>query len=311
MTTTPRLTVGLPTFGEIPEAAGRAGWRWLLDLARQADEAGVDRVIVTDHVVMGRNTHEYSWGRFPQPPDAPWLEPLTVLTAMGAVTERLRLSTGILIAPLRGAGLLAKTAATIDVLTGGRLDLGVGTGWQREEFAAQGLDFGQRGQLLTDTIAACRALWEQSPATFSSATVTFEEDTFCEPRPVQARLPIWFSGVLHRRNLDRIVRLGDGWIPIMGATLDDIRQGVDLLRGSLAEAGRSPDDLSVLAPLVIARNDAGRVDVDRTMASVPELVDAGVTDVRIELRAATTGAYDDTAKAFAQLTDSFRRQIAG
>jgi probable F420-dependent oxidoreductase len=303
----PRLTVGLPTFGQIPDVAGTRGWRWLLDLARQAEDAGVDRVIITDHVVMGRNTHEYSWGKFPQPPDAPWLEPLTVLTAMGAVTERLRLSTGILVAPLRPAALLAKTAATLDVMTGGRLDLGVGTGWQREEFLAEGLDFDRRGEMLTDTVAACRALWEQSPAAFRSETVSFEE-TFCEPSPVQARLPIWFSGVLHRRNVDRIVRLGDGWIPIMGATVDDVRAGVARLREELAAAGRDPGELSVLAPAVLARGGDGRVDVEATLASAPELVAAGVTDVRVELRAATPD-LDDTAKAFTRIAEAFRRAV--
>lgn len=305
--TVPRLTVGLPTFGEIPVAAGSAGWRWLLDLARQAEDAGVDRVIVTDHVVMGRNTHEYAWGTFPQPPEAPWLEPLTVLTAMGAVTERLRLATGILVAPLRPAALLAKTAATLDVLTGGRLDLGVGTGWQREEFLAEGLDFERRGQLLTDTVAACRALWERCPASFHSETVSFEE-VFCEPSPVQRRLPVWFSGVLHRRNVDRIVRLGDGWIPIMGATVDDVRQGAARLRDALAAAGRSPDELSVLAPAVPVRGADGRIDLDATMASVPELVAAGVTEIRTELRAATPD-HADTAAAFTRLAEAFRRHL--
>jgi probable F420-dependent oxidoreductase len=303
--TTPSLTVGLPTFGEIPGAAGPAGWRWLLDLARQAEDAGVDGVVVTDHVVMGRNTHEYSWGRFPQPPDAPWLEPLTVLTAMGAVTQRLRLATSILIAPLRPAALLAKTAATLDVLTGGRLDLGVGTGWQREEFEAEGLDFARRGEMLTDTVAACRALWERSPASFTSGTVAFEE-IFCEPRPVQSPLPIWFSGELHRRNVDRIARLGDGWIPIMGATVEDIRAGVATLHEALAAAGRSPAELAVRAPAVPARDGDGRIDLDATMASVPELVAAGATDVRVELRAAT-GDYQDTAGAFARIVAAFRR----
>src|SRR5207253_3110283 len=106
-------------------------WRGLADVARQAEDAGVDRIVLSDHVVMGRNTHEYKWGRFPQPPDAPWLEPLTILAAMAAVTSSIRLATGILIAPLRPAALLAKTAATIDVLSGGRLDPRGGTGRHR------------------------------------------------------------------------------------------------------------------------------------------------------------------------------------
>ncbi|HEY8546167.1 MAG TPA: TIGR03619 family F420-dependent LLM class oxidoreductase [Acidimicrobiales bacterium] len=301
VTVTPTLTVGLPNFGPRPEA----GWRQLLDLARAAEAAGVDRVVVVDHVVMGRNTHEYAWGPFPYPPEAPWLEPLTVLAAVGAVTERLRLATGILVAPLRPAALLAKTAATVDQLTGGRLDLGVGVGWQREEFDAVGLDFDRRGELLTDVVAACRALWEDLPASFSSAAVRFD-DTFCAPQPVQARLPVLFSGVLHRRNVDRIARLGDGWIPIMGASLDEIRAGVDRLRRALEGAGRDPGALQVRAPVEVARDGGGRPDLDGSMASVPRLVAAGVTDVRVDLRLAP-GAADDPAAACGALVEAFRR----
>jgi probable F420-dependent oxidoreductase len=301
----PRLTVGLQNFGDVPGGSG--SWRVLIDLARQAEDAGVDGVVVVDHVVMGRNTDEYAWGTFPQPPEAPWLEPLTVLTAMGAVTERLRLATGILIAPVRPAAVLAKTAATLDVLTDGRVDLGVGVGWQREEFDAVGLDFARRGELLTDTIAACRALWTDVPASFSSATVSFD-DTFCTPLPVQAPLPIWFSGVLHPRNVDRIVRLGDGWIPIMGATLDDIRAGVVTLRAALEAAGRDPGALQVRAPVIMARGDDGKVDLDATMASVPGLVAAGATEIQANVRQAPAG-YDDAPAAFTQLVDSFRRHL--
>jgi probable F420-dependent oxidoreductase len=268
----------LPNFGSY-----LGDWRGLIDLARQAEDAGVDRVVIPDHVVMGRNTHEYAWGKFPVPPDAPWLEPLTVLTAMAAVTSTIRLSTGILIAPLRPAAYLAKAVATLDVLSGGRVDLGVGTGWQREEYEAEGLDFERRGQLLTDTVAACRALWEETPATFKSASLSFT-DIFCEPKPVQKPLPVWFGGVLHSRNLDRVVRLGDGWIPIMGATLDDIRDSAARLRDEFSRRGRAPESLQVQAPATMARGKDGTWDVAASMASVPTLVQAGATDVHVTLR---------------------------
>src|SRR6185503_9975924 len=174
------------------------------------------------------------------------------------------------------AALLAKTIATLDQLSGGRLDLGVGTGWQREEYDAEGLDFAKRGEMLTDTIGACRALWSQTPAAFSSPTITFD-DIFCEPKPVQPRLPVWFSGTLNQRVLRRVVELGDGWIPIMGASVDDIRDGADRLRAAYEEAGRKPEDLEVQAPAIIARNDDRTFDLDGTLASVPTLVAAGAT----------------------------------
>ena len=275
----PALTVALPTFG----AAPAEGWRAAVELARMAEEAGVDRIVVSDHVVMGTHPEAYTWGRFPVPPDAPWLEPLTVLTAMAMVTSRVRLATGILISPLRPAALLAKTAATLDVLSGGRLDLGVGTGWQREEYDAEGLAFEDRGRLLTDGIAACRALWEHTPATFESESVSLQ-DIYCSPQPAQARLPVWFSGVLHARNLRRVVELGDGWLPIMGATVDEIGADVARLRGAFEEHGRAYDELRVQAPAVFARDGSGAPDLEATLASVPPLVVAGVTDVQVNLR---------------------------
>jgi probable F420-dependent oxidoreductase len=276
----PTLTVMLPTFG----SPLQGDWRLLPELARQAEDAGVDRVAISDHVVMGRNTDAYAWGKFPVPPEAPWLEPLTVLTAMATATSSIRVATDIVIAPLRPAALLAKTVATLDVLSGGRLDLGVGTGWQREEYDAEGLDFARRGQLLTDTVAACRALWESTPASFRSPTVSYT-DIFCEPKPAQSRLPVWFSGVLHDRNERRIVELGDGWIPIMGATVDDIRRGVSRLREAFRRANRSAEDLHVQAPAVLARGDDGRPDLGATLASIPTLLEAGATDIALNLRA--------------------------
>ena len=191
----PTLSVGIPTFGAL---APNGGWRSLLDLGRILEDAGVNRVIVADHVVNGPNVSDYPWGTFPTGPEAHWLEPLAVLTGIASVTEHLRLGTGILIAPLRPAALLAKQVATLDQLSEGRVDLGVGTGWQQAEFDAFGLDFAARGQLLNDTMGACRALWENQPATFTSGSVSFV-DTYCSPPPVQPRLPVWFSGTLHGR----------------------------------------------------------------------------------------------------------------
>jgi probable F420-dependent oxidoreductase len=292
------LSVGVSNFG------GWAGgdWRGLVDVARIAEDAGIDRIVVVDHVVMGRNTDAYLWGRFPVPPEAPWLEPLTVLTAMAAVTTKLRLSTGILIAPLRPAALLAKQVATLDVLSNGRVDLGVGVGWQKEEYDAQGLDFARRGTMLDDTVAACRALWSELPAGFESTTVSFE-DTYCSPQPAQERLPVWFGGSLTDRMLARIVDLGDGWIPIMGATLDDVRDGA----ARLATATSRPLDVQMRATTVMG--DAGKPDPVGTMAGVPELIAAGVTDVTVNL-AAFAPALTDAPAALSALGKAFRAEVS-
>ena len=298
----PQLNLTITTFGTAPGG----DWRALLDLTRQVETAGVDSIVFTDNVVNGPDVADYPWGRFPTGPEADWLEPLTVLTAVAAATERLRLSTGVLVAPLRPAALLAKTVATLDALSGGRVDLGVGTGWQQAEFDAMGLDFDARGQLLTDTVAACRALWEGGPTTFESSTVSLR-DVHCAPRPVQDRLPVWFSGSLHRRNVERIVSLGDGWIPIMGSTDDQIADGARLLAREFDAVGRGerPQVRAAVSPV---RGDDGRPDLHATFAGVPALIDAGVTQVQVGLQAVDP-KLRDVPGATAALVDAFHAAV--
>ncbi len=200
--------------------------------------------------------------------------------------------------------LLAKQAATLDVLSEGRLDLGVGTGWQREEYEAEGLDFAARGQLLTDTIAACKALWRDTPAAIDTPSLSFH-DVYCDPKPRQRDgVPLWIAGTLNVRNLDRLVRYGDAWIPIMGETVEGIATGAQRARDAWADAGRDPDRLQVQAPVRIARGDDNRPDIDRSMESVPELIAAGATDVHVSLPAycrepdAAPAALDAIVTAF-------------
>jgi probable F420-dependent oxidoreductase len=296
----PQLSVGVANYGAT-FAAGE--WRGLLDLGRAADDAGVDRIVIVDHVVMGEHTENYEWGKFPVPPEAPWLEPLAVLSAIAAVTTRVRLATGILIAPLRPAAFLAKQAATLDQLSGGRLDLGVGTGWQREEYDAEGISFEQRGQLLTDSIAACKVLWRDTPAHFDGPTLSFR-DIYCEPKPVQSGgVPLWIAGTLHARNLERIVQHGDAWIPIMGETVAGMAAGVRTISDAWSAAGRDPSGLQVRGTLGIVRGD-----IARSMESVPELLAAGATDVQAPLRAFAREPAD-APKAMAELVRRFAEAI--
>src|SRR5688500_9638822 len=276
MTSPIRLTVSFPTGAFF----GAGSWGRVLDAARLADAAGVDALRLPDHVVMGERPDRYGWGPFPYRVDVPWLEPLTAIAAMAAVTTRVRFCTSILIAPLRPAPLLAKTAATIDVLSGGRIELGVGTGWQREEFEASGVDFERRGQLLTDTVAACRALWAPGAASFASATVNFDR-MWCEPKPVQpGGIPVFFSGTLSARNIGRIVTLGDGWLPIIDATTDDVARDAVLLREKWVAGGRDPGALRIHARLPVVKDASGRPDVARTVAGAGPLIEIGVTDLQ-------------------------------
>jgi probable F420-dependent oxidoreductase len=298
--TRPTVTVGLANYGSLYPPAE---WHRFVDLARAVEDAGVDRLVVVDHVVMGPHTENYVWGTFPVPPEAPWFEPLIVLAAIASATTRVRLATGILIAPLRPAVLLAKQTATLDVLSRGRLDLGVGTGWQREEYDAEGIDFSLRGALLSDTLAACKALWRDTPAAVETSTLSFT-DVYCEPKPLQpGGVPLWIAGTLHGPNLRRMVEWGDAWIPIMGAPLDDIADGARRIADAWRAAGRDPATLQVQAPLRVERGDDGAPDLARSIESVPELVAAGATDVHVTLRAFNR----DPADAPAVLAEIVRR----
>lgn len=261
--------------------AGEAGSypHQLIETARRAEKAGFDGVSISDHVVMGAHADRYPWGDFPFPPADPWYEPLTVLTAVAASTSTIGLTTSILIVPLRPATLLAKVAATIDVISNGRLQLGVGTGWQKEEFEASGVQHEHRGRVLTDTIGACRALWGPDPARFASKTVSFDE-IWCDPKPVQpGGIPILFSGTLTPRNVRRIVELGDGWIPIMGEKRDGIAAGIARLRSEMEAAGRDPSSLIVRSSGRLGRNQSGEFSIVASIERSADLVAAGVTDL--------------------------------
>jgi probable F420-dependent oxidoreductase len=284
---TPGLSLQLINFS----ATDPGGWGHLLERARAADRAGVDRLVVSDHVVFGEHLEAYAraelggteGGKQPTGPDGHWLEPMTVLSVLAGLTAHARLATGILVAALRRPVVLAKAAATLDVLSQGRLDLGVGVGWQREEYEAAGLDFDGRGPLLDHTLAVCQTLWRDSPARFESDELRFES-IHCMPHPVQAGgVPIWVSGTVNRRVIDRLARFGSGWIP-WGPAARDLTSSIVEVRDALAAAGRDPTGLQVTGSLPTATGPDGKPDLGGIMDVVPALVDAGVTDFRIGLR---------------------------
>ncbi len=285
---TPLMSINLRTFAAADPGPG--GWQPVLDLAKAADDAGVDKVVVSDHVVFGENLEAYgqaelggmAGGRQPTGPDGHWLEPTTVLTALGAITSNLRLGNNILLAALRRPVILAKSLATLDVLTGGRVDLGVGVGWQAEEYEAAGLDFADRGRQLDHTLAVCQALWSSCPADFSDDQLEFSR-IYMQPQPVQpGGVPIWVSGTVNPRAMRRLARFGSGWIPWGDAMAGDMEYHIGQMREAVAGFDRDPSDLGVVGTLPIVRTDDG-VDLAATMDSVPALVEAGVTDFRAHL----------------------------
>jgi probable F420-dependent oxidoreductase len=210
------------------------------------------RIIVSDHVVFGEQPEAYAdpksggveGGRQPTGPDGHWLEPLTTLAFLAGQTERVRLGTSILLAALRRPVVLAKTAATLDVLSGGRLDLGVGVGWQKEEYEAAGLDFASRGRQLDHTLEVCRTLWTEERAGYDAPELSFD-GIHAMPKPVQpGGVPVWVGGTVQPRAMERLARFGTGWIPWGPAVADPLR-GVREMRQAMEDLGRDPATVQV------------------------------------------------------------------
>ncbi|MBJ7599497.1 TIGR03619 family F420-dependent LLM class oxidoreductase [Candidatus Nephthysia bennettiae] len=301
------LSIVLPTFSQDPHA----NWDSVLGLARMADEAGVDRLVVPDHVVFGERLEEYGrpevggrrGGKQPTGPDGSWLEPLTTLSVLAGITKHIRLGTSVLLAALRRPVVLAKAVATLDVLSGGRVDLGVGVGWQREEYEAAGLDFARRGRLLDHALEVCQALWLQPRAAYDSSELRFEA-IHMMPKPVQhGGVPIWVSGTVTAPVARRLVRFGSGWIP-WGLAADDLITAIGSMKELIAAGGGDPSKLKVVGALPVVHEPGGQLRVDRMMEAVQRLAEAGVTDFRI--RASLTDDQSAALKRLAGIVTAFR-----
>lgn len=284
MSRSPQISLQLRTFTDDPDHV----WSSTLALGQAMDVAGVDRVVVSDHVVFGENPDAYRnptlggivGGRQPTGPDGQWLEPLTVLTALAALTTRIRLGTAVLLAALRRPAVLAKQVSTLDVLSGGRVDLGVGVGWQREEYEAAGLAFERRGRLLDHTLEVCQELWTQQRSSYRSEELSFD-NIHQMPKPFQAGgVPIWVSGTVNDAVARRLSRFGRGWIP-WGPAVADPAGSIATMKDKIANLGGDPADLQVLGHATTVKRPDRSIDIAATVASAPTLISAGVTDVRV------------------------------
>ena len=263
-------------------------------LVRTAEEAGVDLVSITDHVVMGENVQNYPYGRFPAPLDFPWFEPLIVLAALAGVTQRIRLSTGVVIAPLRPAVLLAKQLATLDVMSRGRVSIGLGVGWQKEEYDACGIPWEGRFTRLLEQVRVCRLLWREAPAAFHGDSVNFEK-IYSYPRPVQPDgIPIWLGLAPSERNIARMAEVADGWIP-MEQDPAKLAPVISRLRAAVAARGRDPQAFTVRVVPRFAFAANGTPDLEATLAGVPALVRAGASMVELFPGAFCRGPEDFAA----------------
>lgn len=279
-----QLSMGIASFS----AEAPRNWDHLTDWAQLLEGCGFDRLLVSEHIAFGMNMDAYAdpktggtkGGRQPTGPDGHWLEPLTTLTYLAARTRRIRLGTNILLAALRPAAVLAKTLATMDVLSGGRIDLGVGVGWQREEYDAAGVDFGNRGALLDQTLEVCQRLWQENEVSYTSPALSFDR-IHQMPKPVQpGGVPIWVSGTVNGAVARRLARFGSGWIP-WGEDARDVAGGIARMRAAVERAGGDPDGFGVTGALRVRAGADGRPDLADVAANAVLFAKAGVTDLRM------------------------------
>jgi probable F420-dependent oxidoreductase len=217
-----------------------------------AEAAGFRSLWVGEHVVMvDRGASRYPYapdGRIAVPADADWLDPMIALSFAAAVTRTIRLATGVLLVPEHNPVMLAKQAASLDCLSGGRLALGIGVGWSQEEFAALGIPFERRGARADEYVAAMRTLWRDEPASFNGEFVKFT-DIRVNPKPMRdARIPIIVGGNSDAA-LRRAARTGDGWY---GFNLTDpahARERITRLNTLCQTAGRDPSQLDIAVAL--------------------------------------------------------------
>jgi probable F420-dependent oxidoreductase len=303
---TPRLGIHLTNFSN--EDLG--DWSGLLDLARAADANGIDKVVVSDHVVMGEQLDEYGkpevggvrGGKQPTGPDGLWMEPLTLLSVIAGTTTHVRLGTHVLLAALRRPVVLAKSLATLDVLSNGRLDIGIGVGWQKEEYDAAGLDFSTRGRALDDTIDILQTLWRSQAATYEVGGRTVS-GIHQMPKPRQAGgVPIWVSGTLNKKVAERLARYGSGWIP-WGDAAVDLTASIPALWQMVEAAGGDPSGLRVVGNVAVHKRDDGTPDVAASIDALQPQLAAGVTDVMLRVPLPSAAA---AGEIFAEWSGAFR-----
>jgi len=250
--------------------------RALVRMAVEAEDAGFDAVMLSEHVVLGPSADEH--GRMANPreyalpgnqePEMPWPSSIVLLSAIAAATTRLRLAAAAIIAPLRHPLVLAKDLATLDLLSEGRLVVLPTVSWHRDEYAALGVPFERRGELLDEHLAAWRVLWRESPATFEGRHYRFE-NVYLEPKRYRPEGPmLWFGGqTLHPRLVRRLAEHGHGFNPLGRPQPEELER----LASAMRDAGRDVADLEMVGGTRAAFPDAhSPAPLEPALASIPE-----------------------------------------
>jgi probable F420-dependent oxidoreductase len=252
-------------------------------MARALETAGFDSLWVADHVVLPRSIDSHypfaADGRATWPSDAPYVEALIALALAASVTERATLGTAVLVLPLRSPVMFAKQAASIDSASKGRLTLGVGAGWLKEEFDALNVPFADRGPRTEEWIEIARDCWTATPAAHRSERYSLPANVLMVPPPAH-RIPFLMGG--HSRvALARAGRLTEGWLgqqSLPEIDTDELVAAALWMRESAAGVGRNPSTLQVVLRIVQSAGHA-----DEVARQIPALVAAGVDEIIVDL----------------------------
>ena len=253
----------------------------LAHLAQTAEQCGFDSLWTVEHVVIPqdyKSPYPYSKsGKIPGGEDVPIPDPLLPLSFAAALTKTIRLATGVVILPQRHPLYLAKEIATLDLLSGGRVILGVGSGWLKEEFDALGLDFHTRGARTDEAITAMRACWREDPSNFHGKHFNFGPlRSF--PKPPRGKVPVHIGGhsIAAAR---RAGRLGDGFFPAIGE-VQKLQDLFGTMRTAAQQAGRNPDqiELSCMARAAVETvKPMADIGISRVVVAPPAFDKAGLS----------------------------------
>jgi probable F420-dependent oxidoreductase len=252
------------------------------DYAQAAESLGYEHLVVYDHVIGANPASRPGW----TPPYSHmdnFHEPFVLFGYLAGMTQKIELATGIVILPQRQTVLVAKQAAEVDVLTKGRLRLGIGIGWNPVEYEALGENFSDRGKRSEEQIEVLRLLWTKELVTFKGRWHTIT-DGGIKPLPVRRPIPIWFGGNAEPV-LRRVGRLGDGWFPLAEPG-DKVRAMIEKVRDYAREAGRDPSAIGIEG-----RVNVGGGDPDKWRAAVSAWKALGATHLSVNtMKAGLSGA---------------------
>ena len=260
------------------------------DYAQAAEALGYEHLLVFDHVLGADASKREEWNR-PYSHTDSFHEPFVLFGYLAGITEKLQMTTGILILPQRQTALVAKQAAAVDVLTGGRLRLGIGVGWNDVEYEALGESFRNRGRRCEEQIELMRALWTNDVISFDGR---YHKVTHAglNPLPVQQPIPVWFGGGADRV-VERIGRMGDGWFPQFQPDSEG-QERIGQMREEAAKAGRDPASIGIEARMNYADGP------DAWNRSAEAWAEAGATHVSVNTMRAGLTTPDAHIKAIEQ-----------